>query len=113
MDGGAVSWFLSITKTASTSSPGVARAGQGALALSFLHGRASNFVLSPVGGEGAALPHPQPGHTHSPLSLRPEVYAVQRGQACPLTKVVDLLGLPVGGCPEPDLGSEALHVSFR
>ena len=58
--GGAVSWFLSITKTASTSSPGVARAGQGALALSFVQGRASNFVLSGVGAEGAALPRPHP-----------------------------------------------------
>ena len=51
--------------------------------------------------------------THLPSSLWPEVYAVQMGHACPLTKAVDLLGLPVGGCPEPDLGSEALPVSFR
>lgn len=109
-----MSWFLSIPKTASTSSSGVARAGQGALALSFFQGRASNFALSLVGAEGQPYhPFSPDTHTHLPLSLRPEVYAVQRGQACPLTKAVDLLGLPVGGCPEPDLGSEALRVSFR
>ena len=74
------------------------------------------FQLRPKsgGGRGGSPTTPAaPTHTHLPLSLWPEVYAVQRGQACPLTKAVDLLGLPVGGCPEPDLGSEALHVSFR
>ena len=62
-----MTWFLSIPKTASTSSPGVACAGQGALALSFVQRRASNFAPSPVGAEGAALPPLQPRHTHTSL----------------------------------------------
>lgn len=60
-----MSWFLSIPKTASTSSSGVARAGQGALALSFFQGRASNFALSLVGAEGQPY-HPFSPDTHTP-----------------------------------------------
>ena len=42
-----------------------------------------------------------------------KAYAIQRGQARPSTRVVDLFGFTVGTFPEPDLGSKVLHVRFR
>ena len=60
-----MSWFLSIPKTASTSSPGVAYADQGAPALSFVQWKASNFAPSLVGAEGHPY-HPFSPDTHTP-----------------------------------------------
>lgn len=114
MDGGAVSWFLSIPKTASTSSSGVARAGQGGPSSSFFQGGLPTSPPEARWGLRGSLLTPFSPDTHTPPFKFAAGKCMQFKGDRPVR--VDqggrLPGTPHGGCPEPDLGSEA-PVSFR